>query len=127
MSMTPKRPKSLKWIGEQYPDGRPAQYLDFLRPEDIDEDKTAELTQEQLAIIRQHPDLYREVHEPESRKPKARSDSNKRGVQPRTALAADARPPQSVSHTDDPHATEPEPAADDADTAAKPATESEDS
>lgn len=124
--MTPKRPRSLKWIGEQYPDGRPARYLDFVPARDLDEEETDALSQEQLSSIRAS-DLYREVHEPDSRKPKARSDSNKRGVQPRTALAADARPPQSVSHADDPHATEPEPAADDADTAAEPATESEDS
>ena len=27
MTLTPKRPRKLKWIGEEYPDGRPARYL----------------------------------------------------------------------------------------------------
>lgn len=124
--MTPKRPKTLIWTGDMLPDGRPVRYLDFVPPRNLDETETDALSQEQLAVIRQHDDLYREVHESEPRKPKARSDSGKRGVQPRTALANDARPPLSVSHTDSPHATEPEPAADDAETAADPATESED-
>jgi hypothetical protein len=74
--MTPKRPKSLKWVGEMYPDGRPARFLDFLPPEDIDEARTDALTQDQLKVVRDSG-LYREVHPPEKKAAKrtARSDA----------------------------------------------------
>lgn len=65
--MTPKRPQSLKWIGERYPDGRPAHFLDFVPDRDLDEAETDALTQEQLADIRTSG-LYREVHPPEKKK-----------------------------------------------------------
>lgn len=59
--MNQKRPTSLKWVGAMLPDGRPARFLDFLLPADIDEARIAELTPEQLTIVRNHPDLYREA------------------------------------------------------------------
>lgn len=70
--MTPKRPHRLKWIGETYPDGRPAQYLDFVPPRDLDEAETDALSQEELAGIRTSG-LYREVHAPEPKKTAAKA------------------------------------------------------
>jgi hypothetical protein len=91
--MTPKRPKSLKWIGEMYPDGRPARFLDFLPPEDIDEARTDELTQDQLKVVRDSG-LYREVHPPEKKASKKAARS-----EPATA-------PEPADTTDDSNAAE---------------------
>ena len=92
--MTPKRPKSLKWIGEMYPDGRPARFLEFVPPRDLTEAETDALDQEQLRIIRQHDDLYKEVHAPEPKRPRTAAS---RGTQPKTALKG--KPPAAVSST----------------------------
>jgi hypothetical protein len=79
--MTPRRPKSLKWIGEMYPDGRPARFLDFLPAEDIDEARTDELTQDQLKVVRDSG-LYREVHPPEKKAAKRAARSEAPGDAP---------------------------------------------
>lgn len=68
--MTPKRPKALKWIGENLPDGRPVEFIQTVEPRDHDEDETAALTQEQLSAVR-HSGLYREVAFPTSTTKKA--------------------------------------------------------
>lgn len=100
--MTPKRPISLKWVGAMLPDGRPEKYLDFLVPgEHVDEARTAELTQDQLAAIRHNPDLYQEVHE---KAPKQKAS----GSHPKAHTATKPAEPDIVP-----------------DTAAEPATESE--
>lgn len=65
--MTAKRPKSLKWSGDVYPDGRPARYLDFVPARDLDEAETDALTQDQLKAVRDSG-LYREVAQPEPKK-----------------------------------------------------------
>lgn len=67
--MTPKRPKQLKWTGAMLPDGRPARHLEAygLPARDLTPDETDALSQEQLALARQHPDLYREVAQPTSK------------------------------------------------------------
>ena len=70
--MTPKRPKSLKWIGAELPDGRPERFLEFVPPRDLTEEETDALDQEQLRIIRQHDDLYKEVHAPEPKRTAAK-------------------------------------------------------
>ena len=59
--MTPKRPKELKWIGKELPDGRPIYFVHDVEPRDYTESETAELTQEQLQSARSSG-LYREVH-----------------------------------------------------------------
>jgi hypothetical protein len=87
--MTPKRPKSLKWIGEMYPDGRPARFLDFLPPEDIDEARTDALSQEQLADIRASG-LYREVHPPEKKAAKRAARSEAPGDAPEAESTDDS-------------------------------------
>ena len=82
--MTPKRPKSLKWVGNELPDGRPERYLEFVPARDLTEDETDALTQEQLAVVRHHPDLYREVHAPEPKKktaPKTAAESRPDGAE----------------------------------------------
>ena len=59
--MTPKRPKELKWIGKNLPDGRPVEFVNDVEPRDYTESETAELTQDQLQSARSSG-LYREVH-----------------------------------------------------------------
>ena len=59
--MTPKRPKELKWIGKELPDGRPVYFVNDLEPRDYTESETNELTQDQLQSARSSG-LYREVH-----------------------------------------------------------------
>lgn len=76
--MTAKRPKSLKWIGPRYPDGRPANYLDDVPPRDLTEAETGALTQDQLTRIRHaDPPLYREVGGPEPKKAASKSKAAK--------------------------------------------------
>jgi hypothetical protein len=106
--MTPKRPKSLKWIGEMYPDGRPARFLDFVPARDLDEAETDALDQDQLAVIRQSG-LYREVAQPEAKKSAPKKSAPK-------AAVAQPEAPQPTESTDT--GDEPIPAA-------EPATESE--
>jgi hypothetical protein len=65
--MTPKRPHRLKFIGEVYPDGRPARFIDGIPAEDLDAEATDALTQDQLSVIRRSG-LYEEVHAPAPRK-----------------------------------------------------------
>ena len=59
--MPAKRPKALKWIGDNYGDGRPVNFINDVEPRDYTETETAELTNEQLTSARQSG-LYREVH-----------------------------------------------------------------
>lgn len=67
--MTPKRPKSLKWIGNELPDGRPERFYDDIPARDLTDEETDALSQEQLTRIRHtDPPLYREVHAPEPKK-----------------------------------------------------------
>ncbi len=111
--MTPKRPKSLKWIGEMYPDGRPARFLDFVPARDLDEAETDALDQDQLAVIRQSG-LYREVAQPEAKKSAPKKSAPKKSA-PKAAVAQ-PESPQRTESTDT--GDEPTPAA-------EPATESE--
>jgi hypothetical protein len=114
--MTPKRPQSLKWVGTALPDGRPERYLEFVAPRDLTEDETDALSQEQLAVIRQHPDLYKEVHAPE---PKKNAAPKKKAL----GIDSDGK---SFTASDLERATLQEiPAGDQSSTAAETATESE--
>jgi hypothetical protein len=70
--MTPRRPKALKWIGDNLPDGRPVEFIQTVEPRDHDEDETAALTQEQLSAVR-HSGLYREVAFPAAKDTKAKA------------------------------------------------------
>lgn len=47
--MTAKRPKELKWIGKDLPDGRPIYFINDVEPRDYSEEETATLTDEQIA------------------------------------------------------------------------------
>ena len=87
--MTPKRPKSLKWIGAELPDGRPERYLEFVPARDLTEDETDALTQDQLAVIRHHSDLYKEVHAPEPKKKPARKAAESRPDGAERTIGAD--------------------------------------
>ena len=104
--MTSKRPKSLKWVGAMLPDGRPERFLDFLPPEDIDETRTDDLTQEQLTIVR-NSELYREVHDTPKKKTAAKVTAKSPAASPEPAGA-----------------TEPSDTGDEPSTAAETATES---
>jgi hypothetical protein len=106
--VTAKRPKALKWIGPMLPDGRPERYLDDVPPRDLSEDETDALTHEQLAIIRQHHDLYKEVHAPE---PKKKSATTKVAEPESSSNSAGSTITGTVGNTSSP--------------AAEPATESE--
>lgn len=68
--MTPKRPKQLRWIGAMLPDGRPAQHLESygLPSRDLTPDETDALDQEQIALARKHPDLFKVIEQPEPKK-----------------------------------------------------------
>ncbi len=46
--MTTKRPKELKWVGENYGDGRPVYFLNNVEPRDHSEEETAALSDEQI-------------------------------------------------------------------------------
>ena len=113
--MTPKRPKSLKWIGAELPDGRPERYLEFVPARDLTEDETDALTQDQLAVIRHHSDLYKEVHAPEPKK------------EPATAKVASAKAKvaQPESRPDGAETTIGADTGDEPTAAAEPATEGE--
>lgn len=106
--MTQKRPKTLKWVGNMFPDGRPEWYFDWLPIRDLTEAETDVLTQDQLTAIR-HSDLYREVHDKPARTIKSNTS---------TTITT----PHKFQVPGD--TTENEP-ADEPDTAATPATESE--
>lgn len=100
--MTPKRPKALKWTGDNLPDGRPIRFINDVEPRDYDEDETDALTQDQLQSARSSG-LYREVPQSESKSKK----------QPKKKVDAPDEPDETV-------AVEP------ADDAAEPAQEGED-
>lgn len=99
--MTPRRPSRLNWVGAMLPDGRPARHLETygLESRNYSAAETAELTAEQIAIARQHPDLFTLVDQPAPKKKAA-------ATQPQTRTATETAEPA------------PEP-----DTAAEPATE----
>ena len=106
--MTPKRPKTLKWIGNELPDGRPERFLEFVPPRDLTEEETDALTQDQLAIIRQHDDLYKEIHAPETKKSSSKPPTSSSGG---SSSSSSTPPASSSSNTSS--------------TAADPATEAE--
>lgn len=111
--MTPKRPYRLNWVGTVLPDGRPERYLEFMPvddagvPRNLTAEETDALTQDQLTVIRNHPDLYSEVSEPKASKKAAPAKK-----------AATSKP-------EAPQATEDSDAGNQQDTAAQPATEGE--
>ena len=114
--MTPKRPKSLKWVGAELPDGRPERYLEFVPPRDLDEAATDALDQDQLKAIRDSG-LYREVAQPEPKKTAAKKASPKATTPP---AATESRPDGAETTIGADTGDEPTPAA-------EPATEGEDS
>ncbi len=71
--MTPKRPQELKWIGKNYGDGRPVEFIHDLEPRDHSEEETSALSQDQLASARSSG-LYKEVHAPEPKARKAKAE-----------------------------------------------------
>jgi hypothetical protein len=103
--VTPKRPHRLRWVGAMFPDGRPARHLGpyGLEARDYDADETDALSAEQIAIARANPDLYTLVDAPSKSKT--------------TSKKASTTQPQAATGTNEP-AT-----ADDAESAATPATE----
>ena len=62
----------VKFTGDVYPDGRPAQFLDFVPPRDLTDAETDALDQDQLAIVRASG-LYREVAQKDEPKRTART------------------------------------------------------
>jgi hypothetical protein len=86
--MTPKRPHRLKFIGEVYPDGRPARYIDGIPAEDMDAEATDALTQDQLSVIRRSG-LYEEVHAPAPKKSTAKKAAPKATESQPEAAGAD--------------------------------------
>lgn len=60
--MTAKRPKELKWIGKNYGDGRPVEFIQTVEPKDHNAEETDALSDDQLAAAR-HSGLYEEVHD----------------------------------------------------------------
>lgn len=117
--MTPKRPQSLKWIGAELPDGRPERFLEFVPPRDLTEEETDALTQDQLAVIRQHDDLYKEVHAQEPKKSAAKKSNTKPTSNTKPSSNTAPTPPEAPGHTITGVVGETP------DTAAEPATESE--
>jgi hypothetical protein len=70
--MAPKRPKALKWIGDNLPDGRPVAFIQTVEPKDYSEDEVAFLSNDQLTAAR-HSGLYKEIHEKEPKATKAKA------------------------------------------------------
>ena len=68
--MAPKRPKALKWIGDNLPDGRPVAFIQTVEPKDYSEDEVVFLSNDQLTAAR-HSGLYKEIHEKEPKQTKA--------------------------------------------------------
>jgi hypothetical protein len=86
--MTPKRPHRLKFIGEVYPDGRAARFIDGIPAEDMDAEATDALTQDQLSVIRRSG-LYEEVHAPAPKKSTAKKAAPKAAATQPEAAGAD--------------------------------------
>jgi hypothetical protein len=70
--MAPKRPKALKWIGDNLPDGRPVAFIQTVEPKDYSEEEVAFLSNDQLTAAR-HSGLYKEIHEKEPKATKAKA------------------------------------------------------
>ncbi len=69
--MSKPRPTKITWKGDMYEDGRPVAHLgDYgIPPETLEGDALDALTPQQIAIVRQHPALYRVSEKAEAKAP----------------------------------------------------------